>query len=213
MLQLHSYLLLSLDVSRLKKDMRPCAAAASVPCMGMPPGPLYVFGDCRRSRIWPPWNVLRLAVLRGKRVLPDTGDTGIGAFWFALGGVVLKWHQHGMSSLSPRNVLRKPWSALLQDLGMNRNEEGHVLICSLSPENHSIFMLRMRESPARKLGLGETLLSRLWASIDYAVTHLTTRPCEIYKPQDTGFELSNCSEIQLMSWQQFCQYACQILKW
>lgn len=54
----------------------------------MPPGPLYVLLICRRSRMGPPWNVLRLAVPRGNRVLPDTGDTGIEVF--AEEGAVLK---------------------------------------------------------------------------------------------------------------------------
>ena len=73
----NTHLLLNLDVSLLKKDIR-CGPMAEVSCVcvGTAPGPLYAFG-VRRSRIGPPWNVLRLWVPRGNLLLPDTGDTGI----------------------------------------------------------------------------------------------------------------------------------------
>ena len=41
----------------------------------------------RRSRIGPPWNVLRLCVPRGNLLLPERGDTGIEVL-AALGAVL-----------------------------------------------------------------------------------------------------------------------------
>ncbi len=78
---------LNLDVSLLKKDMRPCGPIAEVSCevSGTAPGPLYAFGVLLTG---PPWNVLRLCVPLGNLLLP-TGDTGIEVLT-ALEGAVLQ---------------------------------------------------------------------------------------------------------------------------
>ena len=78
-----TYLLLSLDVSLLRNDMRLAPMAdVSCECIGRPPGPLYApLPVWRRSRMGPPCTVLRPGALRGKRgllmvLMPDCLSAG-----------------------------------------------------------------------------------------------------------------------------------------
>lgn len=90
----YTHLLLNFDVSLLKNDIRPPGPTAEVSWVWVE-GPLNWLLGCRRSRIWPPWNVLRLAVPRGNRVLPVFGDRGTagGTLLPAEDGAVLKVHR------------------------------------------------------------------------------------------------------------------------